>query len=252
MSGPFAVTVLGCDGSYAGAGGACSGYLVTSGPVAVWVDCGPGTLANLQRHIDLRDLTAIVVSHAHPDHWVELPVVHNALFYYMQRVGVPLFGTAELRRRLEGARGNSAQDVFDWHTITDRSTFAVDGLRFTCSLTDHPVETLALRVDDAASGASLGYSADTGPGWHLASLGEGLDLALCEATLPAGDDRGIPHLTTTDAGRMAREADVQRLVITHLAPGTAPAEAGAQASEAFGADVALAVANATFQIGTGP
>ena len=48
----LSVTVLGCDGSYAGPGGACSGYLVSSGDTHVWLDCGPGTLANLQQHLD--------------------------------------------------------------------------------------------------------------------------------------------------------------------------------------------------------
>ena len=67
----------------------------------MWLDCGPGTLANLQQHIDPADLTAIVVSHAHPDHWVELPVAYNALGFYFDRMHVPVYGTAEVHERLE-------------------------------------------------------------------------------------------------------------------------------------------------------
>src|SRR3712207_8466497 len=51
-------------------GNACSGYLVHDGETSVWIDCGPGTLANLQRHVALADVDAIVVTHGHPDHWV--------------------------------------------------------------------------------------------------------------------------------------------------------------------------------------
>ena len=47
------LTVLGCSGSYgAPAGGACSGYLVRAGDAVIWMDCGNGTFANLQQHID--------------------------------------------------------------------------------------------------------------------------------------------------------------------------------------------------------
>ncbi len=80
----LSITVLGCSGTYAGPGGACSGYLVRSNDTSVWVDTGPGSLANLQQHIDLASLDAIVVSHSHPDHWGELGVVRNALKYGFQ------------------------------------------------------------------------------------------------------------------------------------------------------------------------
>ena len=138
----LSVTVLGCDGSYAGPGGACSGYLASDDTTHVWIDCGPGTLANLQQHVDPRKLTAIVVSHSHPDHWVELPVAHNALGYYFDRRSVPLYGTTDTRERLRVAKGGEIDEVFDWHTITDKSEFEIGSLRFRCAVTDHPVETL--------------------------------------------------------------------------------------------------------------
>ena len=81
----LAVRVLGCSGSYAAAGGACTGYLVQSTGANVWLDAGPGTLSNLQRHARLGDLDAIVLTHAPPDHWLELPVVANALEWYERR-----------------------------------------------------------------------------------------------------------------------------------------------------------------------
>ena len=51
----LSVTVLGCSGTFASAGGACSGYLVRSDATTIWLDCGPGTLGNLQRHVDLAE-----------------------------------------------------------------------------------------------------------------------------------------------------------------------------------------------------
>ena len=64
------LTVLGCSGSYgAPGGGACSGYLVRAGGTAVWIDCGNGTFANLHEHIDPGDLSAVVITHGHADHF---------------------------------------------------------------------------------------------------------------------------------------------------------------------------------------
>lgn len=232
------IRVLGCDGSFAGPGGACSGYLISGGDEHVWLDCGPGTLANLQEHIDLADLTGMVVTHAHPDHWVELPVAYNALGFYFDRTNVPVYGTAEVHERLEAVKGGSVAGIYDWHTITDGSTFEINGLRFTCAVTDHPVETLAMRVE--GGGSRFVYSADTGPLWSLKALGEGLDLALCEATLPEAEAGDYAHLTPAQAGATARDSGVARLVLTHLPPRSAVEAARQQAAEAFGAEVEIA------------
>jgi ribonuclease BN (tRNA processing enzyme) len=240
------VTVLGSSGSFAGPGNACSGYLLTSGETKVWLDCGPGTLANLQEHVEIDELTAILVSHAHPDHWGELPVFFNALAYFTDRTQLPVYGTAETLLRVEGARGDSVAPTFDWHTITASSRIAIDQLDVRFSLTDHPVETLAVRVDDTDGGGSFGYSADTSVGWSLTELGEGIDLLFCEATLRADDESGVPHLTTLQAGHDARRAAPGTLVITHLPPGADIDAHAAETAEAFGRDVEVALPHKRF------
>ena len=58
------LTVLGCSGSYgAPGGGACSGYLLQTDTTRVWVDCGNGTFGHLQEHLQVEDLTAVVLTH---------------------------------------------------------------------------------------------------------------------------------------------------------------------------------------------
>lgn len=240
------VTVLGCDGSYAGPGGACAGYLVSAGDTNVWIDCGPGTLANLQQHVSLDELTAIVVSHSHPDHMAELPVAHNALGYYFDRHHVPVFGTSDTRDRLLVAKGGPVDEVFDWHTITDGSSFAIGAVRFTCAVTDHPVETLAMRV--VANESCLGYTADTGSGWSVRSLGADIDLLLCEATFAEDQAGEFPHLTASEAGVAARDAGVDRLVLTHLLPGADHDLARGIASTTFGRDVDIATTHMRFDL----
>ena len=112
------------------------------------------------------------------------------------------------------------------------------------SSTDHPVPTLAVRVDGA--GRSLGYSADSGPAWGLRSLGSGLDLALCEATFLSDKEGTVQHMSARQAGRSAADAGVGRLVATHVAPRVDKAAVHAEAAEAFGRDVILARAGARY------
>jgi ribonuclease BN (tRNA processing enzyme) len=233
---PLSLTVLGCDGSYPGPGGSGSGYLVRCGTTKVWVDAGPGTLANLQRYVDIEDLDAVVISHSHPDHWSDLDHFAVAARWVIGRPPLPVYAAEGVRELM---RVGVAAEVLDWRPIEDGHTVAVGPMDFSFSQTDHPVTTLAVRVD--GGGRSLGYSADSGPGWGLSALGPGLNLALCEATFLSDlEDSGLSHMSAREAGRTARHAGVERLVIIHLWPRVDRAAAKAEAEEAFGGEVTLA------------
>ena len=233
----LSLTVLGCSGTYAAPGGACSGYLVRGGGTSLWLDAGPGTLANLQRHVDLDELDGVVLSHAHPDHWVDVLPFHNVVRYVRRRSGLPVLSPARVAELAEAVNGELGP-AFDWRVVSDGSVERLGALTLRFSRTDHPGETLGVRVD--GDGASLGYSADTGGGWSLSSLGPGLGLALCEASLPPGAEGSVQHLTAAQAGADARVAGVRRLVLTHLQPGTDAERSRADAEAAFGAPVDVA------------
>lgn len=240
------LTVLGSSGTYAGPDGACSGFLVRSDTTTLLLDAGPGTLANLQRHVPLEQLDGIVLSHSHPDHWLELPVLRNALKYVLGREGVPVHTTAETLGLAEQLCSGGLTPTFVPHVIRDGSALQVGDLTLRCSRTDHPVETLGVRVD--ADGRSLAYSADTGPGWSIGELGR-VDLALCEATfLHDSADRNPVHLTAHQAGELSREARAGRLVLTHVLPTGSVPLAMEEAADAYGAPVEHAAMHRSFDV----
>lgn len=236
------LTVLGCSGTYAPPGGACSGYLVQGAGTTVWVDCGAGALANLQRHVPFEALDAVVVSHSHPDHWVELPILRNVWRYALGREGLAVYTTAQVRDFVEQVSGPGGSGAtFAWSIVTGGDRVTIGGLAFTFAVTDHPVETLAMRVD--GDGRSLAYSADTGPGWSLEALGPGLHLALCEATFLHGEQGDSPHLSARQAGAMAAAAGAERLMVTHAWPTSDPRRHRDEAAAAFGGPTLLATVN---------
>jgi ribonuclease BN (tRNA processing enzyme) len=239
------VTVLGCAGSYAGPGGACSGYLVRSPGATVVVDLGAGTLANLQRHVELRDIDAVVLTHEHPDHWLDLPLLRNALRYFLDVRDLPVHGTAGTHR-LATELSTELAPTLVWHTIDASSTVTVGDLDLRFSRTDHPVETLAVRVDH--SGRSLVYSADTGPAWRGDDLGGGVTTVLCEASFPPAAEGTHQHLSARQAAELAGALGAERLVLTHVSPGVDPADQARRAAAAFAGSVDLATTGATFTV----
>ena len=232
------LTVLGCDGSHAGAGGAASGYLVRSwsSGTAVWLDAGPGTFANLQRFTDPLRLSAVVLTHEHGDHMSDIDSFITAArwVYGFERPPVPVYAAPGVRARVQ----QSADGILDWHDVDDGDGVHVGDLRVTFSRTAHLVPTLATRIEGPAG--AMGYSADSGPEWSFEALGAGLDLALCEATYTTEHEGTAGHMSGMQAGANARTAKARRLVVTHRWPTVSEAAVVAEAAAGFGGPVEVA------------
>jgi len=242
------LTVLGCAGSYAGPDNACSGYLVRSPGSTVVVDLGNGTLANLQRHVALAGLDAVVLSHSHPDHWLDLPILRNALRYYLMVEGLDVYGTAEILEQARVVIGD-LEPTLRWTTISaDMPGLTIGDMSFRFSRTDHPVETLAVRVE--AAGSTFVYTADTGSRWAPdgVDFAAGAVLLLSEAATPEKYEDETQHLTGRQAGGLARDAGAGRLVLTHIAPGTSAEGQVAAAAGAFDGPVSVAEVHSTLAV----
>jgi ribonuclease BN (tRNA processing enzyme) len=240
------LTVLGCSGSYgAPAGGACSAYLVRAGDATIWMDCGNGSFLNLQQHIDPAELTAVVISHGHADHCVDLYGLHVMYRYGMEMSGLPLFAPEGLEPVLSHLVG-SFGDTFEWNTVADGDKVEVGEAQLRFSRTDHPPPTLAVEIEHEAK--RLVYTADTGPEWSVEAFDAGADLVLSEATYMHDDIRVPIHLSARQAGEGARDAEARRLMITHLWPTIDPLASVEEASEAFGREVSLAAPHLSTRI----
>ena len=231
--------VLGSEGGWATPGGAACGYLLHHEGFNVWLDAGTGTMANLQEHIGLRDVDAVVVSHRHFDHFLDLYPYFLALRLDPERQGrVRLFappGFFEHALQLETKLG----EVFEPVVVEPGATFEAGPIVVRTGSMTHPVPTLGMRFE--VDGRALAYSADTGPCDELVRLGRQSDVLLCEATwLERPEGWEVIHLTAAEAGEYAARAGAGRLILTHSWPTNDLERAAGQAGAEFGGPVDVA------------
>jgi ribonuclease BN (tRNA processing enzyme) len=221
------LTVVGCSGSFPSADSACSSYLVEADGYRLLVDLGNGALGGLQRHCGLYDLDAIVLSHLHADHCIDMCAYFVARYYRHEggRCGpIPVYGPAGTEQRLTAAYGDtpsekSMSEVFDFRTLTAGAHFETGPFSIRTDRMVHPVEAYGFRIEQG--GSVLTYSGDTGPCAALDTLAEEAELFLCEASFTHGKE-DIPHLHLNglQAGECAKSANARRLVLTHISPWT--------------------------------
>ncbi len=261
------LTVLGKSPSYTDAGGACSGYLVEEGDAAVLLDCGNGVFAKLRQFLDYVAVDAVVISHMHADHILDLVPYAYALVYAPRQQPVPVDrwpgtadparpvlhaprGAREQFRRLVGTWGpeDLVERAFDLREYGTEDVLAVGPLRVRFHPVPHFTATHAVEVASAAGGR-LTYGADHRPTDELVAFARDTDLLLIEATLPRPErdgDRG--HLTPAEAGAHGRAARARRVVLTHISDELDALWAREEASRAYGGEVDLAAEGQVYDL----
>ena len=225
------LTVIGCAGSYPGPDSPASCYLVeaegpdATGEVRTWrilLDLGNGALGMLHRYADPLTVDAVLLSHLHADHCLDLCGFYVLRKYHPTgpQPRIPVFGPAGTAARMARAydlpEEPGMSEEFDFHAYPEDGTpVEVGPFRIQPVRVEHPVPAYSLRV--RADGAVLTYSGDSGMCEGLERAAQGADLLLAEAAFCDGEDNpdGI-HLTGTDVGTLAKRAGVGRLVLTHV------------------------------------
>ena len=264
------VTVLGKSPSWQDAGGACSGYLVREGETTLLLDCGNGVFSKLRQHVDYVDVTAVVVSHLHADHTLDLVPFAYALTYAprQQPVPVPPFwegtknparpelhvpaGGRETFRQLTRLWGNETlvEDAFRLQEYDTDDVLQIGELVVRFHPVPHYLPTHAIEVTSSVNGSGrLTYGADCSPTEDLVEFARDTDLLIIEATLPRPERGGVRgHLTPGEAGDHGRRAKARRVVLTHISDELDHEWARSQAEETFGGAVEVAREGATYEL----
>jgi ribonuclease BN (tRNA processing enzyme) len=263
------ITVLGKSPSWQDAGGACSGYLVQEGGTSLLVDCGNGVFGKLRQHLDYVDVDAVLVSHLHADHFLDVVPYAYALTYAPRQQPVPVDrwpgtdtparprliapkGAAHTLRRIVGTWGaeDLVDNAFDIHEYTPSQELEIGALRVRLHEVPHFLPTCAIEVRGAADGAArFTYGADSAPTEAIVEFAQGTDLLMLEATLPWPERDGVRgHLTPAEAGEHGRRAGAKRLVLTHFSDEMDEQWARDEAQRSFGAPVSVAREGAVYDL----
>ena len=217
------LTVVGCAGSIPRPDSAASCYLVTEGDVALVLDLGSGALGPLAAAKNPVDVSAVFISHLHPDHWADLTALCVLLRHGpVRRPPLPVYGPSGLAQRVaaaySGDHTTDLSDVFTFTALRPGVEVEVGGVRVLPAEVAHPAPAFGFRVQ--AQDRVLTYSGDSDECEALVALARGSHLALLEASFidPAPGEPALPpglHMTGSMAGRVARRAGVGSLMLTH-------------------------------------
>jgi len=238
------ITPLGTVATYCCEGKKCPGFLVQYGENRILLDCGNGVSRQLKFPEDLKNLN-IIISHLHPDHYGELLsiaqtsyVFHNLGFLknrikvyipsgdivYEREVGTDKYGwdyDRDVPRKIIDFKylldlENKSYLEFIPYKQNDRLYF--EDLEISFAKNPHPLITYSTKLE--TEGIKLVYSSDTGyKGNCLEEFASNANLLICESTFLRGQIRnGDNHLFAYEAAKIAKKANVDRLLLTHFWP----------------------------------
>jgi ribonuclease BN (tRNA processing enzyme) len=260
------ITVLGKSPSWQDAGGACSGYLVQEGDFTLLLDCGNGVFSKLRGFCDYVSVDAVLISHLHADHFLDLVPFSYALTYAPRQQPVPVAGwpgtstparpslcvprgAIEMFRQIVGCWGD--EDLIE-NAFTISEYDASDELQigpFAVRFCEVPHFTRTYAVELCSPDGRLTFGADCSPNEELVAFARDTDMLLIEATLPRPERTGVRgHLTPREAGEHGRRAGARQLVLTHYSDELDAQWARTEASEAYGAPVELAHEGARYTV----
>ena len=260
------ITVLGKSPAWQDADGACSGYLVEEDGYALLLDCGNGVFSKLRHYRDYVDVGAVLISHLHADHLLDLIPFSYALQYAPRQQPVAVGGwpgtdkparpdlyapkgAGDMFRHLAECWGDEdlVGRAFELYEYDGPDELSIGPFEVRFCEVPHYTRTFAAEI--SANGGRLTYSADCSPNDALVRFARNTDLLLIEATLPRPERTGIRgHLTPAEAGEHGRRAGAHRVVITHFSDELDADWAQDEAGAAFGRPVELAHEGAVYEL----
>lgn len=238
------ITPLGTVSTYCYNGKKCPGFLVQYGENNILLDCGNGISEYLNLPKDLSSLT-IIISHLHPDHYGELlSIVQTSYVFYRLgylnekiKVYIPEGDKIKVIENYKDTDGWAASRLveknlidFDYLLSLEKESYIqfipykqndkinVDDLQISFAKNPHPLITYSTKIE--TEGFKLVYSSDTGyKGNCLEEFALNANLLICESTFLRGQIRnGDNHLFAYEAAKIAKKANVDRLLLTHFWP----------------------------------
>lgn len=216
------LSVLGAGPAYTSRpGGVGSAYLVSDHSTHLLLDLGQGALPALFAHLPPDELDAVVVTHLHPDHFIDLvPLRHYLRYEFDPPRRVRVLGPHDLAARIDAlhAEPGFAAATLDCEDLLDAPA-VIGSLTLESRRVTHTADSRAVRIA-RGDGPGLVYSGDCGRAADLAPLIRPDDALLVEVSFGAGPvPPGALHLDGGDVGELAAATNPRRVLLTHVLAG---------------------------------
>ena len=219
------LNVVGAGPAYTDRPGAIgAAYLLRLDGSSLLLDLGQGVFPTLAGLLDPATLDAVVISHLHPDHFIDLVPLRHYLRWEEPRRRIRVIGPAGLAGRLDALHGEPGftAAALDVEALTEgRRT--VGRFELEAARVRHTDSSFGFRVgpNDAARGTpGLVYSGDCGRAEDLDALARPGDALLCEVSFGPGPViPGAEHLDGPAVAALARRVGAGRVLLTHLQMG---------------------------------
>ena len=187
------------------------------------VDVGSGAI---QRLIEVGesclDIESVFISHVHPDHISDLLPLLQALNYtpnFKRTKPFYIYGSEDIKKyldfNLELALPLTVDFPLEFILLKDKMKFEREGWSLEVRHLKHSAKTLGFRWN--LEGCILVYGSDTGPCEGILKLAKGADLLILESSF-LKDNSKPHHLTTYQAGEIAKNAGAKKLLLSHFYP----------------------------------
>jgi len=237
------VRIIGSSSAVPRPGRACSSYLIEEAGTKLVLDLGTGALQSLMRFADPRKLDAILISHLHPDHFMDLVQLRYALTIPDPidpplPVHLPPEAEAQVARLAQSLPSSSGEAFFAGALALmeydAENVLRIGACEIAFRCTAHYIDAYAMRV--VCPSGTVVYSSDTAPCDAVTELARNADLFICESALGVAgmDHEPRGHSNAREAAAMARDAHVRHLVLTHYGSGAEPADLQDAAATLFG------------------
>lgn len=219
----FTLDVVGAGPAYTdrpGASGAC--YLLRADGTALVLDLGQGSFPRLAGLLEPSAISAVAISHLHPDHFIDLvPLRHYLRWEFRPARRVRVIGPAGLDGRLDAllAEPGFTSESLDVERLT-AGTIAVGRFSVEVGRVTHTQDSYGFRVARPSGGPGLVYSGDCGRAEDLDELVRPGDTLLVEVSFGAGEiPPGAHHLNGQAVGALAQRVAAGRVLLTHIQMG---------------------------------
>ena len=238
------ITPLGTVSPYCKGNSNCPGFLVSDGEKKIMLDCGNGICRYLNIETDLTDLI-IIISHLHRDHYGDLTSIAYASLIYKKlgfisdkiKVYIPSGDMMEYEEHYLdndgwGCSKTKKKPIYDYEYLKSlanesylefidydyRTEINHGKMKINFKRNPHPITTYSVKITDGEN--SLVYSSDTGYlGNCLTNFSKNVDMLICESSFIRGQNKNSDnHLFAYEAAKIAYDAKVKQLVLTHFWP----------------------------------